>query len=662
VTAPTRSLRRRRHRPSRRGRAALGAWWSLAAVAAVLGLGSFAIADVGAQKDDEDTGSAVVVDHVDARGEDVTVDGSVTGGDPASVEVTAAGDPVEVSSVDVVGDGVRNEVVAVLDNAKSLGNGTVQLAKQSLEPLMPGDGPVSTLGIVTTGGSATVEVGPTASVGRIEQGLGEIDPVGASATWDGLTRAAELLEDRPEGSVGTILVIAASPPVGNAGAASRANSAMQRAGVRLDVVAMERGTDLGLLSTMVEDLGGSVQVVASDEDLAGAVDDVATSLAGRFSATFAAPEGVDGMVAMTVTAGDAATELAYSSGADRTGSAALAPLTDAGGGGLLTSPVMKWLIVLMGAVAAGLLVWAVASLVMPRSTDLTSRLEVYDESFGAEPDPDAVDDSAVTVPIIQRAVDFTGDLAERRGVLDKVEGMLERANLPLRAPEAMFFTAVLALVLVVLSFFLTGNVLIALVVAVVAAILPSAVLNFKIRRRQKAFVAQLPDMLTLLAGTLKAGYSIGQGFESVSTEVDDPMGRELRRVVSETRLGRSLEESLEAVAQRLDSDDFGWAVMAIKIQREVGGNLAELLLTVADTMTQRERLRREVSTLTAEGRISAIIIGALPPVLAAVMFVLNPDYIKELFSPGLGYMLIGAALVMMAIGFAWMKKCITIEV
>ncbi len=654
MTAPTRSLRRRR--------TALGAWWSLAAVAAVLGLGSFAITDVGAQKDEKDAGSAVVVDHVDARGEDVTVEGSVTGGDPASVEVTAAGEPVEVSSVDVVGDGVRNEVVAVLDNAKSLGNGTVQLAKQSLEPLMPGDGPVSTLGIVTTGGSATVEVGPTASVGRIEQGLGEIDPVGASATWDGLTRAAELLEDRPEGSVGTILVIAASPPVGNAGAASRANSAMQRAGVRLDVVAMERGTDLGLLSTMVEDLGGSIQVVPSDEDLAGAVDDVATSLAGRFSATFAAPEGVDGMVAMTVTAGDAATELAYSSGADRTGSAALAPITEAGGGGLLTSPVMKWLIVLMGAVAAGLLVWAVASLVMPRSTDLTSRLEVYDESFGAEPDPDAVDDSAVTVPIIQRAVDFTGDLAERRGVLDKVESMLERANLPLRAPEAMFFTAVLALVLVVLSFFLTGNILIALVVAVVAAILPSAVLNFKIRRRQKAFVAQLPDMLTLLAGTLKAGYSIGQGFESVSTEVDDPMGRELRRVVSETRLGRSLEESLEAVAQRLDSDDFGWAVMAIKIQREVGGNLAELLLTVADTMTQRERLRREVSTLTAEGRISAIIIGALPPVLAAVMFVLNPDYIKELFSPGLGYMLIGAALVMMAIGFAWMKKCITIEV
>jgi tight adherence protein B len=102
--------------------------------------------------------------------------------------------------------------------------------------------------------------------------------------------------------------------------------------------------------------------------------------------------------------------------------------------------------------------------------------------------------------------------------------------------------------------------------------------------------------------------------------------------------------------------------MAIRIQREVGGNLAELLLTVADTMTQRERLRREVATLTAEGRLSAVIIGALPPGLALVMWVMNPEYISALFTPGLGYLLLLAAGVMMGIGFAWMKKTITIEV
>src|SRR3546814_12364288 len=101
---------------------------------------------------------------------------------------------------------------------------------------------------------------------------------------------------------------------------------------------------------------------------------------------------------------------------------------------------------------------------------------------------------------------------------------------------------------------------------------------------------------------MRAGYSLMQGVEAVSAEVSEPVGRELRRVVTEARLGRPLEESLDGVADRMGSADFAWAVMAIRIQREVGGNLSELLVTVADPMTERERLRRDVAALTAEGK------------------------------------------------------------
>lgn len=646
--------------PPRRRSTAVRLWWSFTAIAAVLGVASLTVGDAAAQRDQD---GGVVVDRVDARGDEVVVEGSIVGADPASVQLSSDGEQLDTGDVGTVGDGVRNEVVAVIDNADALGNGTVQLAKQALDPLMPGDGPVRTLGVVTTGGSATVEVGPTETAGKVAAGLEGVAPRGTSQTWDGLTRAAELLEDRSVGTVGTIVLFSASPEAQDPAAVSRANSAMQRAGVRLDVVVLPRGTQVNRLSSMVEDLGGSVTMVESDEQLASAYDDIAASLGGRFRVVAAAGEDANELVPLTVAAGDLSTEVAYSPGALRAGSVALAPIEPSGGGGIMTSPLVKWLIVLLGVAAAVMLVWAVVSMVVPSEANLGRRLEAYDEHFGAEPDEfDAVEDSSVSVPIIRRAVDFTGDMAERRGVLDKVETKLERANLPLRAPEAMFFAGVLAVVLVLLSFFVTGNLLVALIVGVLSVVVPTAVLNLRIRRRRKAFIGQLPDMLTLLAGTLKAGYSIGQGFESVSTEVEDPMGRELRRVVTETRLGRSLEESLEAVAERLDSEDFGWAVMAIRIQREVGGNLAELLLTVADTMTQRERLRREVSTLTAEGRMSAIIIGALPPVLAMVMYVMNPEYISELFSPGLGYALIGVAVVMMGVGFAWMKKTITIEV
>ena len=140
------------------------------------------------------------------------------------------------------------------------------------------------------------------------------------------------------------------------------------------------------------------------------------------------------------------------------------------------------------------------------------------------------------------------------------------------------------------------------------------------------------------------------------------MGKELRRVVTEARLGREIEDSMDAVAERMDSPDFGWAVMAVRIQREVGGNLSELLLTVADTMVQRDRLRRDVSALTAEGKISAIILGLLPIGLGAFMWLSNPEYMAPLSETTMGQVLLGVAAVTAGIGFLWMKKIINIEI
>jgi tight adherence protein B len=140
------------------------------------------------------------------------------------------------------------------------------------------------------------------------------------------------------------------------------------------------------------------------------------------------------------------------------------------------------------------------------------------------------------------------------------------------------------------------------------------------------------------------------------------MGLELRRVVTEARLGRPLEEALDGVALRMASPDFAWAVMAIRIQREVGGNLSELLLTVAETMIQRERLRRDDAALTAEGRMSAYILIALPIGLGLVMFMMNKDYTSKLLTTTLGNVLLGAAIVSAGIGYLWMRKIINIRI
>ena len=249
-------------------------------------------------------------------------------------------------------------------------------------------------------------------------------------------------------------------------------------------------------------------------------------------------------------------------------------------------------------------------------------------------------------PLLQRAVEATGSFAEKRGFLTKVEAMLERANLPLRPAEALFFYVAGVVVVALLLVALADSLFAALIGVVIVALIPPAVVSFLGNRRRKQFEALLPDTLQLLASTLRAGYSLMQGVEAVSQEVSEPMGRELRRVVTEARLGRPLEEALDGVAERMDSGDFAWAVMAIRIQREVGGNLAELLVTVAETMTERERLRRDVNALTAEGKISAIVLGLLPVGLGLFIYTANPGYMDPLFEETIGkIMLVGSILL-----------------
>lgn len=644
---------------------------SAAAVAisfALFGVGAAEMATAATSADPSPVAAEPVirVGQVDATREPARLQGWLTGAPITDLKISTAGAaerPADAKLSSALGG--RTDVVVVLDNSALLGNAVVQLSKKAVAPLMPGAGVVDSLSIITTGGGSKVELANSTSAAQVQDALKRVRPVGESATWDGLSAAADLLENRGTNGNGTVVLFAASSSTAFNGGSSPALAALRKAGVDLQVVAAETNPNLEGLSLMVAELGGSLQVLNSDSEILPQFEYAAQVIKGRFELQIATPDQTAASVPVTLTAGASATSIAYVPGLFRVGLTSLAATPESSGGlsGFLTNPYMKWLIVLLGVAALVTVVWTALSMVIPDENSLNRRLRPYEEVPEELVTVDlSIGDGHATVPIIQRAVAMTGSIADRRGLTEKLELDLERANLPLRAAEVMFFVAAAATTLTLLTFMLTRSLIPALIAGVLAVVLPRAILNMRIRRRQKAFGDQLPDTLTLLAGTIRAGYAVSQGFESVSTEISEPMGRELRRVVTETRLGRSLEESLEAVAERMNSADFAWAVMAIRIQREVGGNLAELLSTVADTMTQRERLRREVSTLTAEGRMSAIIIGLLPPSLAVVMWVMNPAYISELFKPGLGYMLLGVAVLMMGIGFAWMKKTITIEV
>ena len=325
-------------------------------------------------------------------------------------------------------------------------------------------------------------------------------------------------------------------------------------------------------------------------------------------------------------------------------------------------------IVFAGLLAAAVLAFALALIFMSGNHQRGSIEERLGELAPAPADavdefnPQARPDQVFAeTAFLKRIVGLTGRLADRAGLLSRTEDALEGADLPLRPPEALFFyfSSVFVIALLGIMLFPPG---LALILIVAAAILPVAWLHRRRKKRLREFQVQLPSTLNLLSGSMRAGFSFAQGLESVANEAVEPTRRELQRVFTESRLGRPIEDALEDSANRMTSVDLMWAVMAIRIQREVGGNLAELLDTVADTMTQRERIRHEIKALTAEGRFSGIILGIFPIAFAGVLYLVQPDYISELFHNSMGIMAMIASGVMTFFGFLWLKKILAIEV
>jgi len=268
-----------------------------------------------------------------------------------------------------------------------------------------------------------------------------------------------------------------------------------------------------------------------------------------------------------------------------------------------------------------------------------------------------------TSAVLKAALASTEKFAEKRGVLDRVNAALRAGQVPLKAGEFILLWVVGGGSFAAIVGLLTKNPVAFIIALVFGAFIPPTWVKTRAARYNKRFTAELPDMLNILASTLRAGYSFMQGLEAVAKEVDDgPVGDELDRLINETRLGRPMDEALHASAERVNTDDWTWSVMAIQIQREVGGNLAELLITVAETMIARERLRRDINSLTAEGRISAYMLGLMPPILGVVMWVINPGYIDVLFTDPRGWIAMGVAAVGIVVGFLWMNKLIKIEV
>lgn len=244
----------------------------------------------------------------------------------------------------------------------------------------------------------------------------------------------------------------------------------------------------------------------------------------------------------------------------------------------------------------------------------------------------------------------------------RLEQMLRLSGVPLKPEEYVMFQWISTALCGGVFYLLFDQILLLPIGAVAGFVLPRWWIGRKRRARIKAFNDGLLDMLTTVIGSLRAGFSFSQALKTVVDESDGPIREETETVMKDMQYGTSMEEALNEWKDRMPSEDLDLMIQAILIQRQIGGNLAVILETIVQTIRDRSRIQRQVTTLTAQGRMSGIVIGLLPFALGFMLYLISPEYIGTLFNSTIGICLVAGALVSGVIGFMFIRKITTIEV
>jgi tight adherence protein B len=610
------------------------------------------------------------IDHVEPGGDTVKVAFSLPGLDASAtpdldrVAVTADGDPVEAKAelaTDSEQDVERITVLAI-DVSSSMRGDRFEAAKEAAQTyieLAPSD---VQIGLVTFASEVQTLLAPTTDHDAV---LAEIDALtltDKTRLYDGVLEALDVAGTE---GVRSILLLSDGKDRGSEADLETTTVEARESGVRIDAVALEQNEDTAAslkLKEIAEAAGGDV-TQADVEDLQGLYAEQAVELENQIIVTFPVPEGVEGDTTLTVSV-EAAGDTYVDSGLFRlTEASGAAPSYEptAPGFGALSAPWLIAGLTLLFAGAAAMLAMGFTRAASPEPSPLQKQMQFYTVQ-GAETRgyrPSAKDAASLR----GAAVAAAGLLVRDRDLEERLGMKLDRAGLKLTASEWVLVHVGSAVLLPLAGLLLTGgNLLVILLCLAMGIVLPWLFLSFQESRRIRAFNSQLAQTLQIVAGALQAGLSLAQAVDTVVHDGSAPVSEEFRRAIIEQRLGVSIEDALDAVADRMESRDFKWVVMAIRIQRQVGGNLAELILTVAATLREREYLRRQVSVLSAEGRLSAWILGGLPILFFGYLALMRPEYLQPMLDSSLGLAMLGLAGLLLCAGGLWLRQTVKVEV
>jgi tight adherence protein B len=590
--------------------------------------------------------------------------------DPASAKLSVDGQVLatRASLVSANPATIHRTAVIAIDTSGSMQGARLAGAKGAADLFLRSLPADVSVGLVTFSSTARLLVGPTTDHGRVQRAVRGLVATGDTALYD-----ATALAVRTAGTSGarTVLLLTDGKDEGSRTSLSATLAAVRQSKALLSAVAL--GAEAGSAQALVQIAGASGGSLLKTNDAAGlatAFQEAARSISQQVLVTATLPTGFaksSGTVSVAATANGAAlTDQVFTS----LSAASSSQPQDFGPRAVDVSDSFfshSWVLyAATGGLFLGFLVLlTVAALSAPggASAGVRRRLSIYTLS-GRGQAPTAKETTVYGDSAVARsAVEFADRVVARRGLEAELERRLDAGGVPLRPAEWLLLHLGTTLGAALLLYLISGGGLGATLIGLIAGFAgPFVYLVIKESRRTSAFLAQLPDTLQLIAGGLSAGYSLPQALDSVVREGSQPISTEFNRALVESRLGVPVEDALDGIAERMKSEDFGWVVMAIRIQREVGGNLNEILTTVAATLRERERLRRQVKVLSAEGRLSAWILGGLPPVFALYLVLVRPSYIKPLYTDSIGIFLLVVLVVEIIVGGIWLSKVVKVEV
>lgn len=595
--------------------------------------------------------------------------------DPSSVQLSANGVALSATAK-AVGATPPPQVVRtamlVVDISGSMKGAGIDGAKAAAGAFLDAVPSDVKVGLVTVSTTATLVASPTTDRAAVRAKVAALQATGNTALYDGTLLALQTL-----GTVGsrTIVLLTDGHDEGSIATLAQVVAAEKASGgAVLDAVSFGTASaQVEPLQQMTAAAGGRVISTTKAGDFAPAFRQAAKDIATEVLITGKVPASLAGKsvtIQVTANAGGRAisdtafTPLANAAPASPSPAAvgprpvAIQPST-LGSSSTFQLGLIALFCGLVGIL--GVAAWN-ASTVDARDTRVRRRLSFYTltgRGSRKEPQTTALGDSSVA----RSAVQLAGRLVVSRDYDAKLGRRLDGAGVPLKPAEWIVIQAGSAVGLALVFLLLSGGSPAAAVLGIVVGVgAPIGYLLIKESRRSSAFLEQLPDTLQLIAGSLSVGHSLVQAMDAVVREELTPVSVEFNRALVETRLGVPPEDALEGIAKRMDSQDFAWIVMAIRIQREVGGNLAEVLTTVAGTIRERERLRRQVRGLSAEGRLSAWILGALPPAFGTYLVLVQPTYIKPLFTDPIGIIMLVVLIATMTAGVVWLSRIVKVEV